>query len=106
MIRTTIMSFEINPAPPIDDTLRRPSVLPEIKVLVNDPDAPVAEVVRLITIEITNIAAATRTCTERRAHLSEMKSYMSQIKTLRVLSGTVVKTYVQSRRDIAPASTL
>src|ERR1700740_3639376 len=67
MIRTTIMSFEINPAPPIDDTLRRPSVLPEIKVLVNDPDAPVAEVVRLITIEITNIAAATRTCTERRA---------------------------------------
>jgi len=36
MIRTTIEAFEIDPAPPIDDTLRGPCVLLEITVLLNN----------------------------------------------------------------------
>lgn len=99
MIRTSIMAFEINPPSPNDDTLSRPSVLPEIFDLMQDPEVPIGEVLRLITIEIAHIAAAMRTCTERRAPLSQMKSNMSQIKALQLLSGTVVRTHAQSRSD-------
>jgi hypothetical protein len=99
MIRTSIMAFEINPPSPNDDTLSRPSVLPQIFDLLKDPEAPIEEVLRLITIEIAHIAAAMRTCTERRAPLSQMKSNMNQIRALQLLSGTVVKTHPQSRSD-------
>jgi len=99
MIRTSIEAFQINPPPPIDDTLRRPSVMQEIEDLLKDPKAPVADVLHLITIEIAYLVLAMRTCTERRAPFSQMKFNMSQIKALRLLSSTAVKEYARSGLD-------
>lgn len=99
MIRTSIEAFQINPPPPIDDTLRRASVMQEIEDLLKDPEAPVAEVLHLITIEIANLVVAIRTCTERRAPFSHLKSNMAQIKALQLLSSTAIKKYASSRRS-------
>lgn len=99
MIRTSIEAFQINPIPPIDDTLRRPSVMLEISDLLKNPEAPVAEVLRLITIEITYLAIAMRTCTERGGPWSEMKSNMGQLKGLQQLSRHLVEKYARAKRD-------
>jgi hypothetical protein len=99
MIRTSIEGFQINPPPPIDDIPKRPSVMQEVEDLLKDPKAPLADVVRLITIEIAHLVAAMRTCSERRAPFSQVKSNMSQIRALQLISRTVVKNYARSGLD-------
>jgi len=99
MIRTSIEAFQIDPPPPIDDNLRRPSVMQDIIDLLNAPEAPVAEVLHLITIEIAHLVVAIRTCSERRAPIAQVKFNMSQIRALQLLSKTAIKKYARSELD-------
>lgn len=82
MIRASIVAFRINPPSSFEDIPQPPSVSQELERLLKDPQAPIAELTRLITIEMTYLNIAIRTCIDHGAPKSRIESYMRLISGL------------------------
>jgi hypothetical protein len=99
MIWSSIEAFQINPPPPIEETSIGPSRLPEIIVLLEHDNVPLAEILHLITIEIAQLVEAMDLCLRSRASRSQSQLHFAQIKALRVLFKHLVETCESTRRE-------
>jgi hypothetical protein len=100
MSRISIKKVHEATAPPYAGSPKRASVLPKILDRLQDPDASAAEINRLITIEIADIIDGMQRNEEIGTPRSTSKSPLEQIKALRLLSRTLVESYVPDSRDV------
>ena len=91
----------IHDAPVLPDagSPKRASLLPKILDRLEDPNAAVAEKIHLIAIEIAGIAQGMQRNEEIGTPGSQSKSPVEQVKVLRLLSRTLVESYVPDARD-------
>jgi hypothetical protein len=100
MNRSSIEAVHLVVPLPSGDSPNRTSLLPEIAGRLRDPNASVDEIVRPIAIEIVHIIEAMQTCEEIGTPKSQLKSYLEQVKALRLLSRTFVESYAPAKRDV------
>ncbi len=81
-------------------SLRRLTVLPELKEKLEDPNFPVHELSRLIALEIISISQQMAECENDPSLQFKMKGYNDQIKGLRELAKSIQETDILSRKDI------
>jgi hypothetical protein len=100
MNRISIKAVRDAPVLPEKDSPKRASLLPEILDRLKDPNVAVSQIIHLIAIEIAGIADAMRKNEEATNPRSESKSPVEQVKVLRLLSRTLVESYVPDTRDV------
>lgn len=100
MNHSSIEAVRIDPLPPSGDSAKRASLLPEIADRLEDSNISLDEITRLIAIEIVHIIEAMQSCEENGTPKSQLKSYLEQVKALRLLSRTFVESYAPAKRDV------
>jgi hypothetical protein len=80
-------------------SVRRPTNLPELKEKLNDPNFPVHELSRLISLELVSLSQEMSECENDPSLQFKMKSYDLQIKGLRELAKSITETDLLSKRD-------
>src|SRR5271168_984539 len=78
----------------------RESKLPEILDKIKDPKVSVAEVTRLIAVEMTLITQDMRTCESEGAAVFKLKSCMAQIRALRAVAEAAKEADAWTKRDV------
>jgi hypothetical protein len=81
-------------------SVRRPTNLPELKAKLNDPNFPVQELSRLISLELVSLSQEMSECENDPSLQFKMKSYDLQVKSLREVAKSITETDVLSKRDI------
>lgn len=79
--------------------LRRTSLLPELRTKLEDPNFPIHELLRLISLEIVSISQQMSECENDPSLQYKMKGYNDQIKGLRELAKSVTETDLASKKD-------
>jgi hypothetical protein len=100
MNRISVKKVHDAPGPPDSGSPKRASVLPKILDRLEDPDASPFEINRLIAIEIASVICAMQRNEEIGTPKSASKSALEQVKALRLLSRTLVESYVPDSRDV------
>jgi hypothetical protein len=81
-------------------SLRRISNLPELKQKLEDPNFPVHELSRLISLELVSLAQEMADIENDPSMQFKMKGYDLQVKNLRELAKSITETDVLSKRDV------
>jgi hypothetical protein len=100
MNRISIKKVYDDPVPPDAGSPKRASVLPKILDRLEDAEASPFEIIRLISVEIAGIVDAMQRNDEIGTPKSASKSALEQVKALRLLSRTLVESYVPDSRDV------
>jgi hypothetical protein len=83
-----------------NSSMRRHTNLPDLKEKLNDPNFPVHELSRLISLEIISLSQEMSECENDPALQFKMKSFDLQIKALRELAKSINETDMLSKRDV------